>query len=51
MNTRDAWNNLTDVLEQTLFAGREDSRRAAQSVAQAVVELVEIMIEEKTGAL
>lgn len=51
MSSWETMNDLADVLEDHLFKGREDSRPASREVAHAIQELIDVMIEEKTGAV
>lgn len=50
MSAWESMNELADVIEETLLEGREDSRPASRAIAQSILSLIEVMIEEKTGA-
>jgi hypothetical protein len=51
MSVWEDYNELADVLAEHLFKDREDARCASREVADAIRDLIESMIESKTGAV
>ncbi len=50
MGSWDKFNALAEVIEKQLLKGREDARPASREIAEAINDLIDSMIEDKTGA-
>jgi len=50
MSAWEAMTDLADVIAEQLMAGREDQRPASLELAGAIQELIERVIEDRTGA-
>lgn len=50
MSAWESMNDLAEVIAENLFEGREDARPASRAIAESILSLIEVMIEDKTGA-
>lgn len=50
MSAWEAMSDLADVIAEQLMVGREDQQSASREIAGAIQELIERVIEDKTGA-
>ena len=50
MSLWQAQKDLADAISENLMKGREDSESAATEIADAIYDLIDRMIEDRTGA-